>query len=959
MTGKKTWMIRALSLILTGAVLTGSFPLCTRAAQAEGSAPTEFPSYSTDGKLTDYSQYRAAHSPAPAATQEIALEAASYVESTGTVTAAADGSVCTGSDSTVTWRFETASPGFYQLQVEYFPTVSKGGAIERTVLLDGEVPFAQARYIEFPRVYVDGEITKNSKDHEVTPEQIEQPERMTYTFHDAGGFIREDLAVFLTAGEHSLSLVANKEQLQLYSLRLYPEKARPTYAQYIQSAGVDETDEQTEILWVEAENTLKKSTFTIYPTSDKTSAATYPQHPVKTRLNVISGQKWSKPGQLLTWEIPVETSGYYQIAPRFKQDAYAGGFVSRKLYIDGECPFEEAASLRFDYTASWEAAPLGGQTPYLFYLTAGVHTISLEVVLGDMGQIISEIQSALTSLNGDYRRILMLTGPSPDIYRTYEFETLIPDVLEDFRIQAAKLRGAIDSLHEMTGVKGDFTNSINKLIIILDQIEKDPEMISELFATYKDNLSSLGTWLQEIMAQPLDMDRIYLVPASREVPDGGDSFFANLLFKIRRFFLSFFEDYQSFASEITPQDYADGNVITVWMTNGREQSQIMQRLTEQFFTPETGLKVNIQLVTADALLPSVLAGTGPDVMMNLGSNVPMDFAIRDAAVDISQMPGFAQVCERFHPAALMPFRFSGSVYALPETMNFLMMFYRTDIFEELSLEAPKTWDEFYEVVWELQQHNLDVGFPVNAKTSVASNMNLYGLELFLYQNGGTLYNDALSASALSEDLGVSCFETMSELFTLYKFPVDYDFANRFRSGEMPVGITEYTMYNQLTIFASEIKGLWEMVPVPGTVLEDGTVNNISPASAGGIMMLKNAKDYQKAWQFMEWVTREETQARYATEVESVLGAAAKQATANLAAMEGMSWTDAEYAALQAQIGALQGTPEIPGGYYTVRAIDFAFADVYTAGKDPATSLLSQVQMLNEEIARKRREFGLS
>ena len=958
MTGKYRWARRAAAFALVVAMGLTCVPFAVRAEGEETPEQSDLPAYSAGSKYAGYSEYRAENAFSGSATKEIKLSGKDYSESQGTVSVESDGSLLTGSDSTVTWKFDVAETGYYQLAVDYYPTVSKGGAIERTVLVDGNVPFEEARYIEFPRVYVDGEITKNSRDNEVTPEQIEQPERMEYIFHDADGFVSEDLAIYLTAGEHTLSLIANKELLQVYSLRLYPEQARPTYEAYLQSAGEDKTSSETKTITVEAEKPLKKSTFTIYPTSDKSSAATYPQDPVKTRLNIISGDKWSKPGQTLTWEIEVKESGLYKIAPRFKQDAYSGGFTTRKLYIDGVCPFEEAAALRFDYNTSWTVSPLGGDEPYLFYLTEGTHTIGFEVVLGDMAEIISQVRDALGSLNADYRRILMLTGPTPDIYRTYEFETLIPDVLEDFRVQADALRSAVDVLHEKTSVKGDFTNSINKIIIILDQIEADPEMISELFKTYKDNLSSLGTWLQDVMAQPLDMDRIYVVAAENKEPGAGGSFFADLWFKIRRFILSFFEDYQSFATEITKEDYAEGNVITVWMTNGREQSQIMQRLTEQYFTPETGLKINIQLVAADALLPSVLAGTGPDVVMNVGSNVPIDFAIRGAAADLSGMPGFEEVCKRFHSAALTPFSFDGSVYALPETMTFLMMFYRTDVFEELGLEAPKTWDEFYEVVWELQQQNLDVGFPINAKTSVQSNMNLYGLELFLYQNGGTLYNDTLSASALSGDLGVSCFEKMAELFTLYKFPVDYDFANRFRSGEMPIGIMEYPMYNQLTIFASEIKGLWEMAPVPGTVMPDGSINNTSPAAASGIMMLSGAKDYDKAWQFIEWVTREETQSRYATEVESVLGAAAKQATANLAAMESMSWTDSEFAALSAQIGALQGTPEIPGGYYTVRAIDFAFANVYTAGKEPSTSLLSQVQMLNDEIARKRREFGL-
>lgn len=952
----KFTFLRFIAVVLILILAISSVPVFADSFKAEEQRGTDIVADSGD---ISYDEYRKSIKSPSRANEEISVKGNNYSSYTGTVSAGDNGGVLTGSDSVVDWSFEVKSEGFYNLDVIYFPTVSKGGAIERTVKVDGKIPFDEARYIEFSRVYADGEINTNSKGNQVTPEQLEKPRVMTYSFHDANSFVSENLSIYLTTGVHTISFIAHKEQLEVLELKFSPEKELQSYSEYLKQYSSKNDGNNKEVVIVEAEKAIEKSSFTIYPTSDKSSASTYPQHPVKTRLNIISGEKWSKVGQWLTWEIDVKEDGLYSIAPRFKQDAYDGGFVSRKLYVDGECPFKEASSLRFNYSGTWNVEALGGEEPYYFYLKKGKHQIKLEVVLGDLSGIISKIQGALTSLNADYRRILMITGPAPDIYRDYGYEELIPDVLKDFKTQAEVLQSAIDELNEKSNVKGDFTNSINKLIIILDQIDEDPEIISELFSTYKDNLASLGTWIQGIMAQPLDVDRIYVVPKGVNVPDDGDNWFSNIWFKLKMFFLSFTEDYQSFATEITEEDYKKGNVVSVWMTNGREQSQIMQKLTEQYFTPETGLKINVQLVAATALLPSALAGTGPDVAMNLPSSTPIDFAIRKAAVDLSKMEGFNEVTERFHHTAMTPFSFNGSVYALPETMTFLMMFYRTDIFEELNLKAPTTWDEFYEVIWELQQQKLDVGFPINAKTSVVSNMNLYGIELFLYQNGGTIYNKELNASAMSEDLNVECFEKMAELFTLYKFPVDYDFANRFRSGEMPLGIVEYTMYNQLTIFASEIKGLWAMAPVPGTVKEDGTVNNTSPSASSGIMMLKGAENYDNAWKFIKWVTSDETQTRYANEVESVLGAAAKQATANLSAIESMSWTDAEYNALKSQIASLQGTPEIPGGYYTARAIDFAFADVYAGGKEPSSALLTQVEMINQEIARKRKEFGLN
>ena len=39
---------------------------------------------------------------------------------------------------------------------------------------------------------------------------------------------------------------------------------------------------------------------------------------------------------------------------------------------------------------------------------------------------------------------------------------------------------------------------------------------------------------------------------------------------------------------------------------------------------------------------------------------------------------------------LEPFKYGDSLYALPETQNFQMMFYRKDILKELGIEIPKT-----------------------------------------------------------------------------------------------------------------------------------------------------------------------------------------------------------------------------------------------------------------------------
>ena len=39
------------------------------------------------------------------------------------------------------------------------------------------------------------------------------------------------------------------------------------------------------------------------------------------------------------------------------------------------------------------------------------------------------------------------------------------------------------------------------------------------------------------------------------------------------------------------------------------------------------------------------------------------------------------------------------------------MFYRTDIFEELGIEPPETWEDLYRIIPVLQRNNMEIGLP--------------------------------------------------------------------------------------------------------------------------------------------------------------------------------------------------------------------------------------------------------
>lgn len=877
------------------------------------------------------------------------MAAADYSESKGDVEKAEGQVIYTGEDSEVTWQFRIQSAGLYQLLVEYMPAEGNKNSIERNILVDGEILYKEMQYVSFTRIWEDAEeIRQDINDNDIRPAQVEVQEwRKTYVY-DSARYSNDPLAFYLEAGTHTVTLQGVREPMYLASVTVQAENEIKTYSEV--KAEYDRmglTAANVPPVRVQAENLYQKSDNSLYQTADRSSAITQPQDPSKVKLNQISGNQFKIAGQWITWEVEVPQDGLYNIALRYKQDLLSGMFTTRTLLIDGEIPFKEARNLSFNYSSSWQVKALGNdEGRYDFYLTAGVHTLTLEVTLGDMADVIAQVDASLTQMNKIYREILMITGAEADIYRDYNFDDMIPGTIENMKVQADILEELSVYLEEEVGAKGEQVVALDKLSRQLERMYDDPSQIARNFSQYKDNIASLADWIATVSEQPLSIDYIEVMGSGGELQRAEANFFQAVAFEIKSFISSFFTDYSTLGQAVLAEQ-GDGQVtVEVWITSGRDQSNIIRQLINSSFTPQTGINVDLKLVNAGTLLPSVLASQGPDIALGNAIGDPIQYALRNAVVDLSRFPGYEEVAARFHESALVSYTFDRAVYALPETQTFPIMFYRKDILEELGLTVPNTWDEFYEVVSILQRNNMEVGFP----------QGMAGMQIFLYQDGGSLYNENLTKATFNEDATLNAFQNMLDLFTTYRFPRDYSFQNRFRTGQMPLAIQDYTEYNGLSAFAPEIKGLWGMAPIPGTVGEDGEINRASACGGTCAFMLRGTDCPDEAWEFLKWWTSADIQASFAQEMKAVLGKAAMHATANMEAIASLPWTKEEYTALYEQWQYVTGTPEVPGNYYVTRNIGFASVAGYTSGN--VDELLHWAEETNDEIARKRAEFGL-
>ena len=885
-----------------------------------------------------------------------------------------------GKDTLENIKKLAAEHGFKNVSIQ---TLTKNGTDYEGVV----IPFVgnetmTADMTEFCETYNVRFFVTDIHNNELRPVASEEPTLMTYYVKDSTGYYSENFEFAFKQGENTLKLEGKNEPMTIKSITLLPLEETPSYEEYLEKRGLEHAITGKDFIKIEGEFPTAMSNKTIYPVEERSCAINSPSSSERVLLNTIGGEKWATAGQWVEYSFSVETPGMYDIVTRFRQNVLDGMYTCRSFYIysddslvEGDAgyydgvPFEEALKTVYNYNADWQVTALSagekydsngdgeinGDDEYItypIYLDSDVvYTIRYEVTLGKMGDIVREVEDILNHVNNDYLEIIKLTGTTPDKYRDYGFRNIMLATLKDMVRQSIRLETLAEQLTEIAGEKSSNVGTLQKISILLEEMGTDDDEIAKNLSQLKSHIGTLGTFLSDVRTQPLQIDYIAVQPAKSELPAAKPSFFQSFGHEIASFFQSFFRDYNALGTlNETGED-----ACQVWVATGRDQSQVIRNLVNSDFSPNTDIAVDLKLVAGGTLLPSILAGSGPDVYLGLDASSVINYAIRSALINVEEMDGFEEFTEEnFNEAAMFVLGLEDAdenmhYYGLPETQSFQMMFVRNDILAELGLDIPKTWDDVEACVPVLQANNMQIGLPTD-------------YNIFLYQNGGSLFADDGMRINLGSSLGGAAFEKMCNFFTMYSYPYSYNAANRFRTGEMPIVIGDYTStYNTLKVFATEIEGMWSFYPLPGERDADGNINNVSVSGVTASVMVKGCDGEQaqkNAWEFMKWYTGTDTQISYANEMVAILGPSAKHQTANKLALESLPWTTDEARQVRYQFNNLASIPNYPGTYIIARYTNFAFLSAYNDKVDPVDAINEYIATIDKEIARKRDEFNL-
>ena len=846
---------------------------------------------------------------------------------------------------------EVPADGLYAVQFDYLSYDESVLPIEFAMEVDGAFPFYECRNVELSFTWEpQAEASYDRYGDEVVTIPNKRMQWEQSYFYDGSSRHSEPLLLQLTAGQHTLRLTVESGSFLLGAVTLCGGEQIAAYTGSENAVGGN-------IITIQGEDFTFTNDSSIHGVTEYDTVV-YPYEVKKTQLNVLDRDSFDTAGQTVGYTFEVTTAGYYYIGMNYAQSDKTSFPVFMDVRVDGQIPNTAFQSYQLAYSTKYKQHTLSDSQgdKLAVYLEPGVHTISFTLSLDPICYILEEIEEIMAGVNDLALEITKVAGTNSDQYRDLELSRYIPNLEQTLRGYADRLRALEKSALVYTGgkknvaVMSSLLIAANQLESLADEPDEIPYRIAELSSSTNSVNQYLANTIDNLLENSVSIDEIYIYQ------DGAQ------LRKMPGFFKSIWMSILRFISSFTDQSYSTSNTdpehLQVWVSRSSQYVQVMQQMIDEYFTPETGIQVDISIMPDQyKLVLANSSGNAPDVATGINYTIPYELAIRGALADMTQFENFQEVASVYETGFFLTGTIGDKVYAMPETMNFWVLYYRTDVLDKLGLEAPNTMDDVIDMLPELQMRGLNFYYPTAGMLSMR---NFHGTTPLLVQNGGGLYAGvAQDGTTLGSEASVNGFTALTDLFTVYNMPVNIDnFYQHFRNGDLPIGIADYATYNLLKNAAPELAGSWEIALVPGTVQDDGSIDRSTCGCAESTVIFKsNSQREAQAWEFISWWSSTEVQAEFGQIMQIVYGDEYFWPTANVDALERLPIDSADKEVFLQFAANVVDVARVPGTYMLEREMSNAFNSIVVDGESVQTRLDAAVKTIDREIMRKLEEFG--
>ncbi|MBQ0848697.1 extracellular solute-binding protein [Streptomyces sp. BH-SS-21] len=304
--------------------------------------------------------------------------------------------------------------------------------------------------------------------------------------------------------------------------------------------------------------------------------------------------------------------------------------------------------------------------------------------------------------------------------------------------------------------------------------------------------------------------------------------------------------------------------LRVWLFQevaNAPKEKVVDGVVTAFEKAHKGTKVDVQYIPVETRAEKIKAAfndpkSAPD-LIEYGNTDTAGYVKDGGLADVSEEFTDWSESKDTDPTAKQSVTVDGKIYGAPYFVGVRALYYRTDIFEDLDLEVPKTQAELISTAKKIRQAKPDLyGLAVGGAYT-------YGAMPFIWSNGGELAEGkgGSYASTIDSAEAQKGIKAYTSLFGDDNCPAakcagmgGNDTVTAFASGK--AGMAIGGDFSHAAIEAGKVKGKYKVVPLPG--VESG---EIAPAFAGGnnLGVLNSTTHRTLAVDLMEQLASKKTQ----------------------------------------------------------------------------------------------------
>ncbi|WLQ42808.1 extracellular solute-binding protein [Streptomyces laculatispora] len=327
--------------------------------------------------------------------------------------------------------------------------------------------------------------------------------------------------------------------------------------------------------------------------------------------------------------------------------------------------------------------------------------------------------------------------------------------------------------------------------------------------------------------------------------------------------------------------------LRVWLfqeVGNKPKEKVVDAAVADFGKAHKGAKAEIEYIPVETRAQRVKAAfndpkSAPD-LIEYGNTDTAGYVKDGGLADVSAEFGAWADAKDTDPTAKQSVTVGGKVYGAPLFVGVRALYYRTDVFEDLGIEAPKSQAELISTAKKIHREKPGLyGLAVGGAYT-------YGAMPFIWANGGELAdgNGASYKAAINSEKARKGIAAYTSLFGDANCPAAKCAAmggnatvTAFAAGKAAMAIGGD--FSHAAVEAGTVKGKYAVVPLPGVA-----ENSVAPAFAGGnnIGVLRSSEHRTLAVDLMKSLTGKRTQAKmfdamgFLPTYTDVLAAAAKK-----------------------------------------------------------------------------------